>query len=67
MRRRGIDIVDRGRDTIALYRLMDSLRAQAERAGGAVVSLLGNHGELAKSGSSSALFASLTTCALIKS
>ncbi|KAL8276307.1 hypothetical protein RQP46_011273 [Phenoliferia psychrophenolica] len=37
------DIVDRGRDTIALYRLMDSLRAQATKAGGAVVSLLGNH------------------------
>lgn len=38
------DIVDRGRDTIALYRLMDALRTQAQRAGGGVVSLLGNHG-----------------------
>ncbi|KAK4704052.1 hypothetical protein P7C70_g2160, partial [Phenoliferia sp. Uapishka_3] len=37
------DIVDRGRDTIALYRLMDNLRAQAVKTGGAVVSLLGNH------------------------
>ncbi|GAA5983881.1 hypothetical protein JCM11641_006407 [Rhodosporidiobolus odoratus] len=37
------DIVDRGKDTIALYRFFQSLRPQAERAGGAVVSLLGNH------------------------
>ena len=37
------DIVDRGKDTIAVYALMDQLRAQAEKAGGAVVSLLGNH------------------------
>lgn len=32
------DIVDRGPDTIALYRFFQSLRPQAERAGGAVVS-----------------------------
>jgi 3',5'-cyclic AMP phosphodiesterase CpdA len=37
------DIVDRGRDTIALYAFFDQLRAQAEKAGGVVVSLLGNH------------------------
>lgn len=37
------DIVDRGKDTIALYRQMDSLRDQATRAGGRVISLLGNH------------------------
>ena len=37
------DIVDRGVDTIACYRFMQSLRLMAERAGGAVVSLLGNH------------------------
>lgn len=37
------DIVDRGRDTIALYRLMDTLRVEAELAGGQVISLLGNH------------------------
>ncbi|KAI5478940.1 hypothetical protein MNV49_004461 [Pseudohyphozyma bogoriensis] len=37
------DIVDRGKDTIALYRFMDGLRPQAEKAGGGVVSLLGNH------------------------
>ncbi|BGP17777.1 hypothetical protein JCM10213v2_005819 [Rhodosporidiobolus nylandii] len=37
------DIVDRGKDTIAIYRFMQSLRPQAERAGGGVVSLLGNH------------------------
>ncbi|KAM0750927.1 Metallo-dependent phosphatase [Meredithblackwellia eburnea MCA 4105] len=37
------DIVDRGRDTIAIYRLMDELRPQAELAGGGLVSLLGNH------------------------
>lgn len=37
------DIVDRGPDTIAIYRLFDSLRAQAAAAGGEVVSLLGNH------------------------
>lgn len=37
------DIVDRGRDTIVLYQLMDRLRSEAKAAGGAVVSLLGNH------------------------
>lgn len=37
------DIVDRGKDTIVLYRLMDSLRTQARLAGGEVISLLGNH------------------------
>ncbi|GAA6009603.1 hypothetical protein JCM11491_001031 [Sporobolomyces phaffii] len=37
------DIVDRGVDTIACYRFMQSLRPMAEKAGGAVVSLLGNH------------------------
>ncbi|GAA5832387.1 hypothetical protein JCM11251_006430 [Rhodosporidiobolus azoricus] len=37
------DIVDRGKDTIAIYRFFQTLRPQAERAGGAVVSLLGNH------------------------
>ncbi|MBW0511338.1 hypothetical protein O181_051053 [Austropuccinia psidii MF-1] len=37
------DIVDRGKDTILLYELMDQLRTQARSAGGAVVSLLGNH------------------------
>lgn len=37
------DIVDRGRDTIALYKLFDTLRGQAAAAGGEVISLLGNH------------------------
>jgi hypothetical protein len=37
------DIVDRGRDTIALYRLFDTLRVQAQDSGGEVISLLGNH------------------------
>lgn len=37
------DIVDRGPDTIAIYRLFDSLRTQAAGAGGEVISLLGNH------------------------
>ncbi|KAG0151763.1 hypothetical protein CROQUDRAFT_650800 [Cronartium quercuum f. sp. fusiforme G11] len=37
------DVVDRGRDTIVLYQLMDRLRVEAKAAGGAVVSLLGNH------------------------
>ncbi|PLW30265.1 hypothetical protein PCANC_24681 [Puccinia coronata f. sp. avenae] len=37
------DIVDRGKDTILLYKWMDTLRTQAQLAGGAVVSLLGNH------------------------
>lgn len=32
-----------GKDTIALYHLFDHLRAQADKAGGAVISLLGNH------------------------
>ncbi|GAA5929965.1 uncharacterized protein JCM15063_004679 [Sporobolomyces koalae] len=37
------DIVDRGADTILCYRFMQTLRPLAEKAGGAVVSLLGNH------------------------
>lgn len=37
------DIVDRGDDTQALYRLFDRLRAQAPLAGGHVLSTLGNH------------------------
>ncbi|GAA5896092.1 uncharacterized protein JCM6883_001709 [Sporobolomyces salmoneus] len=37
------DIVDRGVDTIACYKFMQSLRAGAEKVGGTVVSLLGNH------------------------
>lgn len=37
------DIVDRGDDTIALYRLFQSLRKQAASAGGQVKNLLGNH------------------------
>lgn len=37
------DIVDRGPDTIAIYRFFQTLRPQAEAAGGALVSLLGNH------------------------
>ncbi|KAI8892782.1 Metallo-dependent phosphatase-like protein [Globomyces pollinis-pini] len=37
------DIVDRGPDTIELYKLMMKLTAQAESAGGKVVELLGNH------------------------
>ncbi|OAV93695.1 hypothetical protein PTTG_06591 [Puccinia triticina 1-1 BBBD Race 1] len=37
------DIVDRGKDTILLYKWMDALRTEAQLAGGAVVSLLGNH------------------------
>ncbi|TKY85404.1 hypothetical protein EX895_005566 [Sporisorium graminicola] len=37
------DIVDRGDDTIALYRLFISLREQAARAGGEVKNCLGNH------------------------
>ncbi|KAH8927830.1 Metallo-dependent phosphatase [Atractiella rhizophila] len=37
------DIVDRGRDTIAIYKLMESLREGAAKAKGQVVSLLGNH------------------------
>lgn len=37
------DIVDRGKDTIVLYQMMDKLREQARLAGGEVISLLGNH------------------------
>lgn len=37
------DIVDRGDDTIALYRLFISLREQANAAGGEVRNCLGNH------------------------
>ena len=37
------DIVDRGDDTIILYKLMIKLRDQAEQRGGKVVALLGNH------------------------
>lgn len=37
------DLVDRGRDLIAITRFFDQLRPQAEKAGGAVVNLLGNH------------------------
>ncbi|KAJ3085598.1 hypothetical protein HK102_014015 [Quaeritorhiza haematococci] len=37
------DIVDRGPDTIALYKLMQDLDKQSRKAGGQVVSLLGNH------------------------
>ncbi|TFK40433.1 Metallo-dependent phosphatase-like protein [Crucibulum laeve] len=37
------DIIDRGDDTIALFFLMDRLRAQAHAVGGTVLSHLGNH------------------------
>ncbi|ORY91013.1 Metallo-dependent phosphatase-like protein [Syncephalastrum racemosum] len=37
------DVVDRGVDTIPLYKLIQRLRAEAAAAGGAVVSTLGNH------------------------
>ena len=37
------DVVDRGDDTIALYKMMMKLQKQAENVGGRVVSLLGNH------------------------
>ncbi|KAF9908937.1 hypothetical protein EC991_009237 [Linnemannia zychae] len=37
------DNVDRGAGTIAIYQLLQKLRKQASRAGGAVVNLLGNH------------------------
>ncbi|GHJ88497.1 hypothetical protein NliqN6_4899 [Naganishia liquefaciens] len=37
------DMVDRGTDTIALYRLFQSLRGQARAAGGEMYSILGNH------------------------
>ncbi|KAM6490534.1 Metallo-dependent phosphatase-like protein [Amanita muscaria] len=37
------DIIDRGDDTIELFRWMDQLRAQAAAVGGTVLSNLGNH------------------------
>lgn len=37
------DIVDRGPDTLVLYQMMETLRAQAKATGGEVVSTLGNH------------------------
>ncbi|GAA5969317.1 hypothetical protein JCM3765_001882 [Sporobolomyces pararoseus] len=37
------DIVDRGVDTIVCYKFLQSLRDQAEKFGGKVISLLGNH------------------------
>lgn len=37
------DIVDRGHDTIKLYKFMMDLRKQAEAVGGRVIQLLGNH------------------------
>ncbi|KAI8906449.1 Metallo-dependent phosphatase-like protein [Gorgonomyces haynaldii] len=37
------DIVDRGPDTIALYRLFQKLIVQAKEQGGQVIPLLGNH------------------------
>ncbi|EPQ26934.1 uncharacterized protein PFL1_05568 [Pseudozyma flocculosa PF-1] len=37
------DIVDRGDDTIKLYRLFRSLRMQSKQAGGEVRNLVGNH------------------------
>jgi 3',5'-cyclic AMP phosphodiesterase CpdA len=37
------DIVDRGTDALAIYRLMQDLRSQAALAGGKVISILGNH------------------------
>ncbi|KAK3846833.1 MAG: Metallo-dependent phosphatase-like protein [Linnemannia gamsii] len=37
------DIVDRGPDTIAIYKLFDKLRQQAKEAGGKVVNVYGNH------------------------
>ncbi|PPQ99132.1 hypothetical protein CVT24_009321 [Panaeolus cyanescens] len=37
------DIIDRGDDTIKLYVWMDRLRAQAQKVGGTVLSLMGNH------------------------
>jgi hypothetical protein len=45
------DIVDRGTDTIAIYRLFDSLRTQAAHDGGEIISLLGNH-EVSSEGAS---------------
>lgn len=37
------DIVDRGTDTIALYRMFQRLRGESTAVGGGVVSILGNH------------------------
>lgn len=37
------DIVDRGDDTIPLYKLMQKLAQQAAESGGEVIELLGNH------------------------
>lgn len=37
------DIVDRGTYALDIYKLMRDLRGQASRAGGKVVSVLGNH------------------------
>jgi hypothetical protein len=37
------DIVDRGTDTVALYRFFEDLRVDAEAQGGTFTSLLGNH------------------------
>lgn len=37
------DIIDRGDDTIPIFHLMDTLRAQARERGGIVLSNLGNH------------------------
>ncbi|KAF9036144.1 Metallo-dependent phosphatase-like protein [Panaeolus papilionaceus] len=37
------DIIDRGDDTIALYRWMERLRSQAKSVGGDVISHMGNH------------------------
>ncbi|KAI7881013.1 Metallo-dependent phosphatase, partial [Lichtheimia hyalospora FSU 10163] len=37
------DVVDRGVDTIALYKLLQRLRVEAQEQGGQVVSVLGNH------------------------
>lgn len=37
------DIIDRGDDTIALFTLMDTLRAEAAQEGSTVLSHLGNH------------------------
>ncbi|KAF9371546.1 hypothetical protein CPB97_001900 [Podila verticillata] len=37
------DLVDRGADTIAVYKLFQKLRPQAAAAGGEIINLLGNH------------------------
>jgi len=37
------DVVDRGTDTIKLYRMLEQLRAEAQVVGGQVVSTHGNH------------------------